>query len=256
MFAPWRSTAARPEVDKLSFEDALAELEQIVRGLESGQQKLEDAITAYERGAALRRHCEAKLAEAEARVAAIVQHADVRADHAADGVNGDADEEWVPGRWWTRRTPWSRRCRRRRRCALHGREDVVFVDLRDPRELEREGRMPGAFHCTRGMLEFWIDPESPYHKPVFAEDKRFVFFCAGGWRSALAAKTAQEMGLKTVAHIERRVRGLEEGGGPGRGGEVCVEFRLRRDTPQPPCHRSRPSATANHAAGKDESSRT
>ena len=70
------ATTARPEVDKLSFEEALAELEQIVRGLESGQQKLEDAITAYERGAALRRHCEAKLAEAEARVAAIVQQAD------------------------------------------------------------------------------------------------------------------------------------------------------------------------------------
>lgn len=69
-------TGTRPEVDTLSFEEALTELEQIVRGLESGQQKLEDAINAYERGAALRRHCEAKLAEAEARVAAIVQQAD------------------------------------------------------------------------------------------------------------------------------------------------------------------------------------
>ena len=67
---------------------------------------------------------------------------------------------------------------------LQGRDDVVFVDLRDPREVEREGRIPGAFHCTRGMLEFWIDPESPYHKPVFAEDKQFVFYCASGWRSA------------------------------------------------------------------------
>ena len=86
--------------------------------------------------------------------------------------------------------------------ALHGRDDVVFVDLRDPRELDREGRMPSAFACTRGMLEFWIDPESPYHKPVFAEDKKFVFFCAGGWRSALAAKTAQDMGLEKVAHVE------------------------------------------------------
>ena len=56
--------------------------------------------------------------------------------------------------------------------ALHGRDDVAFVDLRDPRELEREGRIPGAFHCPRGMLEFWIDPESPYHKPIFAADKR------------------------------------------------------------------------------------
>lgn len=85
--------------------------------------------------------------------------------------------------------------------SLLGRDDVVFVDLRDPRELEREGRMPGAFHCPRGVLEFWIDPASPYHKPVFQEDKRFVFFCAGGWRSALAAKTAQDMGLTPVAHI-------------------------------------------------------
>ncbi len=86
--------------------------------------------------------------------------------------------------------------------AMLGREDVQFVDLRDPRELEREGRIPGAFHCPRGMLEFWIDPESPYAKPVFQADKTFVFFCAGGWRSALAARTAQEMGLKPVAHIE------------------------------------------------------
>ncbi len=85
--------------------------------------------------------------------------------------------------------------------AMLGREDVQFVDLRDPRELEREGRMPGAFHCPRGMLEFWIDPESPYGKPVFQQDKTFVFFCAGGWRSALAAKAAQDMGLKPVAHM-------------------------------------------------------
>jgi exodeoxyribonuclease VII small subunit len=70
------SEAKQPDVSKMSFEDALAELEQIVRGLEGGQQKLEDAITAYERGAALRKHCEAKLAEAEARVAAIVRSAD------------------------------------------------------------------------------------------------------------------------------------------------------------------------------------
>jgi rhodanese-related sulfurtransferase len=84
---------------------------------------------------------------------------------------------------------------------LAGDNGVVLVDLRDPRELERDGRMPGAFHCPRGMLEFWIDPDSPYYKPVFGEDKKFVFFCAGGLRSALAAKTAQDMGLKPVAHI-------------------------------------------------------
>jgi rhodanese-related sulfurtransferase len=84
---------------------------------------------------------------------------------------------------------------------LAGSSAVVLVDLRDPRELERDGRIPGAFHCTRGMLEFWIDPESPYYKPIFGEDKKFVFFCAGGMRSALAAKTAQDMGLKPVAHM-------------------------------------------------------
>lgn len=94
-----------------------------------------------------------------------------------------------------------------------GREDVVFVDLRDPRELEREGRIPGAVHCPRGMLEFWIDPESPYHKPVFAQDKRFVFFCAAGWRSALAAATAGDMGLKPVAHIEGGFAAWREAGG-------------------------------------------
>jgi len=96
----------------------------------------------------------------------------------------------------------------------YGKDDVVFVDLRDPRELDREGKMPGAFACTRGMLEFWIDPESPYHKPVFAEDKRFVFFCAGGWRSALAAKTAKEMGLENVAHVEGGFGAWNKAGGP------------------------------------------
>jgi rhodanese-related sulfurtransferase len=98
--------------------------------------------------------------------------------------------------------------------ALAGRDDTVFVDLRDPRELEREGRMPGAFHCPRGMLEFWIDPESPYAKPVFQQDKQFVFFCAGGWRSALAAKTAQDMGLQPVAHVEGGFGAWKKAGGP------------------------------------------
>ena len=96
---------------------------------------------------------------------------------------------------------------------LHGRDDVVFVDLRDIRELTREGRMPGAFHCARGMLEFWIDPESPYHKPVFAEDKRFVFFCAGGLRSALATQAVQQMGLEPVCHIRGGFRAWKENGG-------------------------------------------
>jgi rhodanese-related sulfurtransferase len=81
-----------------------------------------------------------------------------------------------------------------------GSDDVVFVDLRDVRELQRDGGIPGAFHCPRGLLEFWIDPESPYHHAVFAEPKEFVFFCNLGWRSALAADIAQQMGLKTC-HI-------------------------------------------------------
>jgi rhodanese-related sulfurtransferase len=98
--------------------------------------------------------------------------------------------------------------------ALHSQEGTVFVDLRDPREIEREGKMPGAFHCPRGMLEFWIDPESPYHKPIFGEDKRFVFFCAGGWRSALAAKTAIEMGLRPVAHLKGGFGAWKKAGGP------------------------------------------
>jgi rhodanese-related sulfurtransferase len=98
--------------------------------------------------------------------------------------------------------------------AMAGREDVQFVDLRDPRELQREGRMPGAFHCPRGMLEFWIDPESPYAKPQFQQDKTYVFFCAGGWRSALAARAAQEMGLAPVAHIQGGFGAWKQNGGP------------------------------------------
>lgn len=78
----------------------------------------------------------------------------------------------------------------------------VFVDLRDIRELQRSGMIPGAFSCPRGMLEFWIDPDSPYHKPVFNQDKTYVFYCASAWRSALSARTAMEMGLKPVLHLE------------------------------------------------------
>ena len=92
--------------------------------------------------------------------------------------------------------------------------DVVIVDIRDPREIERDGKIPGAFSCTRGMLEFWIDPESPYGKPVFQEDKKFIFHCASGWRSALAAKTAADMGLKPVAHLGGGFAAWRAAGGP------------------------------------------
>jgi rhodanese-related sulfurtransferase len=97
---------------------------------------------------------------------------------------------------------------------LASRADVVIVDLRDPRELETEGRIPGSVHCPRGMLEFWIDPESPYFKPVFGEDKTFIFHCAAGWRSALATATVQEMGLLKVAHIDGGFKAWKEAGGP------------------------------------------
>lgn len=97
---------------------------------------------------------------------------------------------------------------------LHGDAGVVFVDLRDPREIAREGRIPGSFSCPRGMLEFWIDPDSPYAKPVFQEPKRFVFYCASGWRSALATKAAQDMGLENVAHVGGGYTAWRGAGGP------------------------------------------
>ena len=98
--------------------------------------------------------------------------------------------------------------------ALVGSPDHVFVDLRDIRELQRGGKVPGAFSCPRGMLEFWIDPASPYHKEVFAEDKTFVFYCASAWRSALSTLVAQEMGLKPVAHVEGGFSAWTKAGGP------------------------------------------
>ncbi|OFC72410.1 rhodanese [Alteromonas confluentis] len=82
------------------------------------------------------------------------------------------------------------------------RADVVLVDIRDVRELEREGQIPGAIHAPRGMLEFWVDPESPYFKPVFGGGKKFVLYCQSGWRSTLATATLQNMGFDDVVHIE------------------------------------------------------
>ncbi len=90
--------------------------------------------------------------------------------------------------------------------------DVQFVDLRDIRELQREGRIPGAFHAARGMLEFWVDPESPYYKDVFGEDKTFVFYCQSGWRSALATQTVQRMGMEKVCHISGGYRAWKDAG--------------------------------------------
>lgn len=95
-----------------------------------------------------------------------------------------------------------------------GDPDVVFVDIRDVRELEREGLIPGAFHAPRGMLEFWVDPDSPYHKPVFAQEKSFVLYCASAWRSSLAAAALHDMGLTRVSHIEGGFKAWKEAGLP------------------------------------------
>ena len=80
-------------------------------------------------------------------------------------------------------------------------KDYVFIDLRDEREILRDGKIPGAFSCLRGMLEFWVDTKSPYHKKIFGKEKTYIFYCASAWRSALSGKTAIEMGLNPVAHL-------------------------------------------------------
>lgn len=100
---------------------------------------------------------------------------------------------------------------------LHGDDGVIFVDLRDVRERERMGYIPGAVHCPRGMAEFWIDPDSPYYREVFGQaDKRYVFHCASGWRSALTVKQLQEMGF-AAEHISDGFGGWVKAGGPVEG---------------------------------------
>jgi len=96
----------------------------------------------------------------------------------------------------------------------HSDANVVFVDIRDVRELERDGMIPGAFHAPRGMLEFWVDPASPYYKDVFGSGKEFVFYCASAWRSALATATVQDMGLAPVTHLEGGFSAWKKAGAP------------------------------------------
>lgn len=91
--------------------------------------------------------------------------------------------------------------------------EVQIVDLRDVRERQRLGYIPGSFHCPRGMLEFWVDPESPYFKEVFAENRKFVFHCASGWRSALSVALLQDMGFE-AAHLKEGFSTWEKHGGP------------------------------------------
>ena len=94
-----------------------------------------------------------------------------------------------------------------------GDPDVVIVDIRDVRERQRTGYIPGSFHAPRGMIEFWVDPDSPYFKEVFGQDKTFVFHCASGWRSALTVATLQDMGFE-AAHLKEGFSTWEEKGGP------------------------------------------
>ena len=99
--------------------------------------------------------------------------------------------------------------------ARAGDPTLQIVDIRDPRELERGGTLPGALLTPRGMLEFWVDPDSPYFKPVFGDEaKEFVLFCGAGWRSALAAKALQDMGMTNVAHIDGGFAAWTDQGGP------------------------------------------
>ena len=92
--------------------------------------------------------------------------------------------------------------------------DCLVIDIRDVRERKRNGYIPGSFHCPRGMIEFWVDPESPYFKDIFNEKKRFLFHCAADWRSALTDQTVTKMGLENAAHIRGGLNAWCEAGGP------------------------------------------
>lgn len=95
-----------------------------------------------------------------------------------------------------------------------GDDNTVFVDIRDVRELERDGMIPGAFHAPRGMLEFWVDPESKYYKPVFVPDKAYILYCAADWRATLAAGVLAEMGMAQIYHLEGGFEEWKKAGRP------------------------------------------
>ena len=97
--------------------------------------------------------------------------------------------------------------------AMHDDPNLVIVDLRDVRERQRSGYIPGSFHAPRGMIEFWVDPDSPYFKDIFGQDKKFVFHCASGWRSALTTATLQDMGF-AGAHLKNGFADWVKQGGP------------------------------------------
>ena len=93
-------------------------------------------------------------------------------------------------------------------------EGAVLVDLRDIRELKNDGRIPGAIHAPRGMIEFWIDPDSPYHREALTDPDRLILFCSAGWRSALTAKSVQDMGITGVVHLEGGFKAWTDEGEP------------------------------------------
>ena len=93
-------------------------------------------------------------------------------------------------------------------------DGALLVDLRDVREVKRDGRIPGSYHVPRGMLEFWIDPDSIYHHEALTSADELILYCNLGWRSALAAKTLQDMGVTNVAHIGGGIEAWRDKGGP------------------------------------------
>jgi rhodanese-related sulfurtransferase len=95
---------------------------------------------------------------------------------------------------------------------------VLLVDIRDVRELKREGQIPGAVHVPRCMMEFWIDPESPYYKDYFGAAEQIILYCNLGWRSALTAKTVQDMGMTNVVHMAGGFEEWKKDGGAVEGG--------------------------------------
>jgi rhodanese-related sulfurtransferase len=97
---------------------------------------------------------------------------------------------------------------------LVGRDDIVFVDVREGGELATQGKIPGAVHAARGLLEFYADPSAPYHKPELASGKRLVVYCASGGRSALAARTLKDMGIENVANMLGGFTAWQQNGGP------------------------------------------
>jgi len=91
--------------------------------------------------------------------------------------------------------------------------DILIVDIRDIRERQRSGFIPGSLHAPRGMIEFWVDPDSPYYKKIFGEKRKFIFYCASGWRSALTVATLQDMGFE-AAHLKEGFSDWTKHGGP------------------------------------------